>query len=235
MSLKGQHFEGIEIPDKKRVLSIGRPHNASVWDKHLKLIGKDPTLLDAGPLRNVLRRFEAYSNCLTRAHVFEIADTDAVCGIVAALVWGFPTGGYRGRYHRMAHAIGRANEYFGKIRELKASGTVGASHGLRALNSIGLGFAITSKMLYFLRVYFSEGCSLIYDSNVIAAIGLFHTDFSDTRAALGNSAHWYHRGTSSYSSFVREAGLLAEAKSVDADQVEAALFLSLAKAGWERR
>jgi hypothetical protein len=70
---------------------MGRPHNPSNWRNHIryvKAIGGDP-----GPLLAVLRYADQFRDKFTRQHVFDIAEKDAAAGAVAAVVWGFPSGG----------------------------------------------------------------------------------------------------------------------------------------------
>jgi hypothetical protein len=212
-------------------------HNSRVWNKHREALAQ----CDAGAGAAMRALDAAQGRCgfkLTRQDVFDIASQDTAAGVAAAIIWGFPKGGLRGRWQPFAQAFARADCYAQEIEQMRSAAVpIPASDALTRLNAIqpGVGFATTSKIAYFARLPVTEGRSLIYDSNVILAIkGGSGTIFSRTRAALGAGTAFYHRGTPSYGCFIAEAEQLGTERGIAPEQIETALFLSLAnkRSGW---
>ncbi|KQP81770.1 hypothetical protein ASF60_22195 [Methylobacterium sp. Leaf113] len=217
--------------------AFGAAHNAAVWEKHRLFLAAADASFGAA-----IRSLDAFRTVcgskLTRKHVFDIADIDTAAGAAAAIIWGFPRGGLRGRWQPFAEAFCQAERYgevIAGIREAKSKVT--ASEALARLNAVqpGIGFATTSKIAYFAHLPLLEGKALIYDSNVILAIKHSQGDeFKRTRAALGKGSTFYHRGTPSYGSFISEAETLSHSWNVAPEQIEAALFQLSAnpRSGW---
>ncbi|MDH3032103.1 hypothetical protein [Methylobacterium fujisawaense] len=218
------------------ILEFGARHNSAVWAKHREFLGDTP------PTPAALRALDAYrAHCgakLTRQHVFAMADVDPAAGAAAAIIWGFPKGGLRGRWQPFAEAFRRADQYAEVIEDIRsASNKVPARDALNRLNAVqpGVGFATTSKIAYFARLPLAEGGALIYDSNVILSIKASREDdFRQTRAALGTGTTFYHRGTATYGAFIGEAEGLGRKWQVAPEQIEAGLFTLRAnpRSGW---
>lgn len=184
-------------------------------------------------------------NFFKRKHLVEIAEVSLARAVIASVVWGFPRGGRPGgKYLDFVRLFDRAGDLALELEELR-SRPRSAAEGLEAIKSEGVGFATTSKIVYFAGVSFQEGPALIFDANVIktlvAGTGIASLGFESTKACLG-SGKSYDKAASAYSVYVKEATALAARLSeglkrpVDPDQIETALFLASVRPGvwgWE--
>lgn len=222
------------LPDLARVLSFGTTHNPLVWQKHQKLVSNCRALQMALQVARAQKRFE-------RHQVFALACGDTSAGAIAAMIWGFPRGGPRGQHQGFVKAFRRIDEYATVIDDAR-SNRRSAAETLFALNRIetGVGFAPTTKMMYFADLLSHEGKALIFDRNVIEAIRAHSSRWSQmfpqTRAALGTSPHWYGRASKAYGAFVQEAtelavGLSNATHAICPSQIDTALFLEKARRG----
>jgi hypothetical protein len=219
-----------EFPTRDEVMGFGSAHNAAVWTKHrLRLV--DPSNLDA-----VLRACQSANQKLSRRQVFEMADTNPELGVIAAVVWGFPRGSMPGgKWLGFAKAFESSPQFAEALTGFRAN-TTSATTAVARLNNLvtGLGFATTTKMVYFARLTFQEGPALIFDANVIRAItdpsGPWGSSFPKTRSLLG-STNFHAKGVLSYSSYVEEAAGLAGRHNPTPDVIEVALFRFAARAG----
>jgi hypothetical protein len=226
-----------ELLPPSAIHAFGASHNAAVWEKHRLFLASAGS--SSGPAVKTLDAFRSLCGSkLTRKHVFDIAAADTAAGVAAAIIWGFPKGGLRGRWQPFAEAFRQADRYAEVIEHLRRAGPqTPACKALARLNAVqpGIGFATTSKIAYFSRLALSEGGALIYDSNVILAIKHnLGSEFSRTRAALGTGSTFYHRGTLSYGNFIAETEALSRAWCVAPEQIEAELFRLRAnpRSGW---
>jgi hypothetical protein len=225
-----------DLLSQAAILEFGARHNSAVWVKHREFLS------DTLPAHAAIHALDATrAHCgakLTRQHVFAIADLDPAAGAAAAIIWGFPKGGLRGRWLPFAEAFRRADRYAEVIETIRGSSIrVPARDALERLNGVqpGVGFATTSKIAYFARLPLAEGGALIYDSNVILSIKASRDDdFRQTRAALGTGSTFYHRGTATYGAFISEAEGLGRKWQVSPEQIEAGLFTLRAnpRSGW---
>lgn len=235
--MSGEAASALSIPDMVRMLSFGARHNPDVWDKHRKEVPNCPALAAALCAAGAQEKFQ-------RRHVFAVAGRDTAAGAIAAMVWGFPRGGPRGQHQGFVKAFRTIDSYARILDDARAHRRA-ANETLFAMNEIvsGVGFATTTKMMYFAGLQFHEGNALIFDRNVIEAIretsGKWSRFFPRTREALGSTHHWYGRASKAYGAFVREASDLAAVRSAASDaicsaQIETALFLAKAPKGtWD--
>jgi hypothetical protein len=223
------------IPSKDDVLMFGSNHNPNNWKKYKRLI-RDDRAFD-----RVLSAAQSKPK-FTRGQVFNLAKANPAQGAIGSVVWGFPRGSRPGgAYQSFASAFDQIDKFVDALVALKGK-HLPASECLQTMNTlhVGIGFATTTKMLYFASIEFGEGPALIYDANVIRALqddqGKWSVDFPLTRAAFG-SGFAYSKAVRSYGSFIQEAKELAARESVlrnelvEPVQIETALFLEKAKAG----
>lgn len=222
------------IPDLATVLNFGARHNPDVWLKHVRLL---PHCSELQTALKIARSEDFF----TRRQVFQLAQHDAATGVIAAMVWGFPRGGPRGRHEGFVRAFNAVSKFVDILDSARAKPT-DAVTSIRLLNDVvsGVGFATTSKILYFTELNFNEGKALIFDRNVIKAIidrtSPWSSSFPKTRELLGTSYHWYGRAANAYGTYVREAHetaalLSGSMQNVCPSQVETALFLTKARPG----
>jgi hypothetical protein len=221
----------IRIPSPVEVLAMGRPHNPSNWENHLRYV---KAVGDPGPLLAVLRYADQFRTKFTRQHVFDIADKDDAAGAVAAVVWGFPSGGRPGGFYKSFAALfGKAVALESLISEIRSSagGDPQVALSRLSLGQPGIGFATTSKVAYFARLAWRGQSALIYDRNVIDAV-IDHSDVFMSTASQVGSGRSHGRCALAYSSFISEAHFQASHLDAQASQIEAALFVSRTKRNW---
>jgi hypothetical protein len=222
------------IPDLATVLNFGARHNPNVWSKHVR------SLPHCSELQTVLKIAKS-EEIFRRRQVLELAQRDAAAGVIAAMIWGFPKGGPRGQHKGFVRAFDAVSKFVDLLDEARRKPTDAVS-SIRSLNSVisGVGFATTSKILYFASLNFNEGKALIFDANVIEAIidrnSPWSSSFPKTRELLGPSNNWYGRATSAYGTYLREADETAHSLSnsmtnLCPSQVETALFLEKVRQG----
>jgi hypothetical protein len=222
----------IRIPSSAEVLAMGRPHNPSNWENHIRHIRASDG--DPGPLITVLRCAERWQAKFIRKHVFDIAEQDAVAGAVAAVVWGFPSGGRPGGlYQSFAALFSNARVFDALITDMRRASEMepAAALNLLTIGVPGISFATTSKIAYFSNLTWRDQCALIYDRNVIDGIRNHPGVFVATASQVG-SGKSHARNRLGYTPFINEAHFQASQTRVSASQIEAALFLSKAKRSW---
>lgn len=220
------------IPDLDHLLHGETPYNHANWRKHR---GEEGVYVEPFEFHD---RFVDKPS-ISRSMIFCDFKESIACGIVSALMWGFPRGRFPGgRWRPIADAF-RSQELRTEIQRLQAAQGLDATEIITCLNGVigGLSTASTSKLAYFACLQSQQGPCLILDSRVIAAIRRIDTvrypELTGVKQMLGGGENLQQAPTpaqviAAYGPYLEavRAYVARRGNGTREDQIEFALFLS---------
>jgi hypothetical protein len=180
----------------------------STWSRHLG----DETF------RTFYRKiFSAETSFVSRAEVFEMAQSDSKAGVLLTITWGYPRNMRGNSFATVLSSLPTIEKALSVSRDLNRESF---QELLTATRRTGIGPSTLSKLLYFFRFRLDDYPCLILDERIIGVVSARR--FSELLPLQENLSASVYRNYKAYLHAMHE---ISESKQYLADQLEFFLFL----------